>query len=309
MARLTAKQQKAEAKMRARANRNANQGGVVPYGQHQKATWRKSTNDQAVSYPRFTPQQQQLLNNILPYLQGGMQNLALPGNDRLSFEPIRQNALNDFDQKIVPSIAERFQSLGGPDASGGALSSPALYQQLLGGANNLQGQLAALESQYGLQKNDAESRNLFNLLGAGLGSQFDIGTVTGQNSGIRNAWNQVKGAIPGVIAGGITGGTAGAAYGGLSGLGFDQISSALQQRQQNSYDPMQDFGTGNLAQNYQNASQQRYQNIMNPSGGANTSGFTAQNNPSGFNLQNSQSPSFSETQRMIQAILGGYQNN
>lgn len=185
VAQLTKRQMKqntkAESKiLKQQAKISNNQRGIVPYGQHQNATWRKSTNDQTVTYPRFAPEQQQLLSQLMPLLQQGLGNLPLPGGN--SFDPIRQRSLNDFNEKIVPTIAERFQSLGGRDAEGGALSSGALHQQLIAGGSQLERQLADLEAQH----SDLTSRNLTNLLGTSLSPQFDYGVIPGQNSFNRN---------------------------------------------------------------------------------------------------------------------------
>lgn len=247
-----------------------------------KASFLHSTNDQMVQHQRFTPPQQNIINQLSSYLQPGAGNLALPGNNKLSFEPIRQNALNSFNQKIVPSIAERFQSLGGAGTEGGATSSGALQQQTYGAGADLSSQLAALEAQYGLQQQGQESNNYFNLLQQGLAPQFDYGVIPGQQSGVRQLWNGVKGMVPGAVLGGLQGGPAGAALGAFGGL-----NSLNQQRNQ---------------PNNNNAS-------ITPTAQGYASGFNPINTPSGFNQQNYQNPSFNNYQGAINDIVRGYQNN
>jgi hypothetical protein len=91
-------------------------------------------------YSTVTPDQQ----NVLQLLQQlGIQGLQ---NPYAGFAPIAQQAVNQFNQQTVPSLAERFTSLGN-----GALSSPAFASQL-GQANaGLQSDLAAMQAGYGQQ--------------------------------------------------------------------------------------------------------------------------------------------------------------
>jgi hypothetical protein len=89
---------------------------------------------------RFNPQQMQA---ILQILQGGMQQFQNPTQ---GFAPIADQARRQFNEITVPSLAERFTSMGA-----GAQSSPA-FAQLLGSAGvGLEGNLAAQQAQYGLQ--------------------------------------------------------------------------------------------------------------------------------------------------------------
>lgn len=262
MANLIKRQAKAKKKAEKLLAKQINQQKVIgDFGQQQQADWRHSTNDQTVRYPNFTDQQQQLINQqgILPQLSNSLSSLALPGSNNLSFEPIRQRALSDFHGNIVPTIAARFQALGtGGGGSPGKLN--ATYKSLGSAGSKLAESLAALEAEYGLKQNQQESSNYFNLLGHGLAPQFNYGVIPGQDSGNRQIWDYLKGAIPGAVVGGLTGGPTGAVYGGLQGLGLGNVADAYNQRKQNKYNSMQDFGTNpNLYNNFQNASQQRYQ--------------------------------------------------
>ena len=93
---------------------------------------------------RFNQQQQGALNNLLSDSLRGINNLQQKPFD---FAPIEAQARQGFNQQTVPSIAERFTSMG----SGGALSSPAFASQLGQAGSGLETQLAALKSQVGLQ--------------------------------------------------------------------------------------------------------------------------------------------------------------
>lgn len=115
-----------------------------------------------------TPQQQNLMNMILGQLsgQGGGANQALsllqqflqPGQE--GFDEFSQPYIQQFNQEVLPGIAERF-------AGGGALSSSGFAQALGGARSGLQSQLAQL---YGNRQQNA----INSLLGLGqnlLGQQ------------------------------------------------------------------------------------------------------------------------------------------
>lgn len=85
---------------------------------------------------RFNPQQQSALMQLLSM---GMQN-ANP-------DALEQRARSQFNTTTVPGIAERFTNMGS-----GAQRSSAFNQQLGLAGSNLEEQLAALRSQYGLQQ-------------------------------------------------------------------------------------------------------------------------------------------------------------
>jgi len=100
---------------------------------------------------QFTPENQALFNDLISQILGQYQQGGF------DFEPVAQQARTQFEQKTVPSIAERFTSMGGGQRSSG-------FQQALGQAGaGLEGQLASLGSQYGLQQQGL----LQNLLGMG----------------------------------------------------------------------------------------------------------------------------------------------
>lgn len=109
-------------------------------------------------FDKFTPEQQQSFSQILQMALSGLQN---PTED---FEPIAQQAKSEFEQQTIPSLAERFTSMGqGAQRSSG-------FQQALGRAGaGLSENLASMQSQYGLQKQGL----LQSLLGLGLTPQFE----------------------------------------------------------------------------------------------------------------------------------------
>lgn len=107
---------------------------------------------------RFEPNQVSAMNNLLSMSQQRMQD------PYAGFAPIQEQQMRNFQQNIIPSIAERF-------AGAGALNSSA-FQGALGGAGaDLASNLAALQSQYGLQ-NRAQSLAEFQ---TGMTPQSEIG--------------------------------------------------------------------------------------------------------------------------------------
>lgn len=106
----------------------------------------------------MTPEQQSILQFLMQQGQEGLQN------PYEGFEGIEQQAQNQFNQQTVPGLAERFTSMGN-----NALSSPAFASQLGQAGAGLQGNLAALKSQYGMQN----KQNALQQLQLGLKPQFE----------------------------------------------------------------------------------------------------------------------------------------
>jgi hypothetical protein len=101
-----------------------------------------------------TPEQQNLLAMLL---QLGQQNLQNPYQ---GFDPIQQQAEQQFATKTIPGLAERFTSLGN-----GAQNSSAFQGALGSAASGLHTQLGALRAQYGMQN----QQNALQQLQLGLG--------------------------------------------------------------------------------------------------------------------------------------------
>lgn len=86
---------------------------------------------------RFAPEQQSALQQLLSM---GMQNM--------NPDAIEQRARSQFQTQTIPSLAERFTSMGG---EGGQRSS-AFGAQLGGAGADLESQLANLRSMFGMQQ-------------------------------------------------------------------------------------------------------------------------------------------------------------
>jgi hypothetical protein len=107
----------------------------------------KSNPERTKQLPRFTGQGQDALSQLLSQ---GMQNADFGG--------MENRARNMFQTQTMPSIAERFTSMGG---EGGQRSS-AFAPAAMGAGADLESQLAALKGRFGMQQ-----------LGMGLTPQFE----------------------------------------------------------------------------------------------------------------------------------------
>lgn len=90
---------------------------------------------------RYSPENQQQFNSVISSMLGRL------GGNEFSFDPIEAQARRGFEQKTLPSIAERFSSMGA-----GAGRSSAFGQQLGAAGADLESNLAAQRQQYGLQR-------------------------------------------------------------------------------------------------------------------------------------------------------------
>lgn len=126
-------------------------GGPIGWGMQQG----NLPNDQRSGLFKFlagTPERQGIQSRYSPQIQGQLdqylsQILGQLGGGQFDFAPIEQQARSGFAQKTVPSIAERFTSMG----AGGGRSS-AFGQQLGQAGAGLDESLAAMRQNYGLQQ-------------------------------------------------------------------------------------------------------------------------------------------------------------
>lgn len=125
----------------------------------------------ATQLGRFQPEQTNVLSQLLQGGISGLQNLP-----SASFEPIKQAAMSQFSQDIIPGIAERFSGLG----AGGQRSSA--FQQALGGAGaGLAERLAAMQQGFNMQQRQMDLGQLMSMLQMGLQPQFEYGITPPQS--------------------------------------------------------------------------------------------------------------------------------
>lgn len=124
--------------------------------------------------PRFTPEQQTALSSLLGQ---GMQNT--------DFGNIENLARTNFQTQTVPSLAERFTSMGGLQGTGGTQRSSG-FQDALGRAGaGLEQNLAGMRSQFGMQQ-----------LGMGLQPRFENAYSPRQAGGLEQALGGLMGMAP-----------------------------------------------------------------------------------------------------------------
>jgi len=98
---------------------------------------------QSQAFSRFGPQFQQQNDTLIRDILSRLGTQTQQG-----FDPIEKQAREGFSQRTIPTIAERFTSLGN-----NAISSPAFASQLGQAGAGFETDIAALRSQYGLQQN------------------------------------------------------------------------------------------------------------------------------------------------------------
>ena len=138
----------------------------APSGKAPKSNFWKGTPGYSEMLATQTPQQMQLGNAAG---QTGLQLLGKIGQpDYSAFEPIAQQATNYYNEELIPSLAERFTSMGS-----GAQNSSSFAEQLRSGASDFSQGLAALKSQHGMQQQGLNNNILGTLLSGGMAPQYE----------------------------------------------------------------------------------------------------------------------------------------
>lgn len=172
-----------------------------------------------------TEEQKALHNQILAQAMGMSQggggydlanqyyNNLLGGNQQQAFDQFSQPYLQQFQEQMLPQIAERF-------AGGGALSSSGFGQSLGGAASGLQSQLAQLFSQLQNQAAGQQYGQYNQLAQNGLNYQpFGLHQIPGSQGFLGTALAALGGAY---------GGPGGAALGAGVGSGISNLFKAKQ---------------------------------------------------------------------------------
>jgi hypothetical protein len=155
---------------------------------------------------KYTGNQQNQLQNVLGMAMGGLQQGKMPGG--ISFEPIAQQAMTNFNQNIIPSIAERFTAMGGGQRS-------SAFQGALGGAGaGLAENLASMKSQYNMQLLPI----LMQMLQMGTTPQYENMYLPGQQGILQSGLESLLHGAGAAAGGALTGGGWGALMSGIQGL-------------------------------------------------------------------------------------------
>lgn len=191
-------------------------------------SWEKISN--------YTPEQQRLLSKDLQRTQqnaGGYQNAMGILQQYLNpesdiYKNFEQPYLNQFNQQIVPGLAERF---GGLNAMGSGLMTSGFGQALSSAGSNLQAQLAAMKQQYQRQSINDYLNQYNQSVNRGLGARpFENVYDPGKQGQLGFGGEALK--MGATVAASIFGGPAGgAAVNGLMGglQGLTQGGSAVTQ--------------------------------------------------------------------------------
>lgn len=162
----------------------APQVSFSPLNQNQGGWWDSvkqylfGSNPQQYSYSPYNEYQQQALQSLLAAGQHGM------ANPYEGFDAIRDQILRDYQENIIPQIAEQFTA-----GTGGAASSPQFVKRLQAGGQGLANQLMAHKLGYGQQNKQFGLQQLQQ----GLTPQYETGFVPGQQGLVGSALNR---AIP-----------------------------------------------------------------------------------------------------------------
>lgn len=126
------------------------------------------------------------LNNSLPYYQLPGQQLTPQQQQQQfqqhqqGFQPFEDQARKGFYQSTIPSLAERFTSLG----SGNSLRSPVFQNTLARAGSNFESDLNAQRAQYGLNQQNMQNSNFHNLMSGGLSQSRENIYHPGKNAGL-----------------------------------------------------------------------------------------------------------------------------
>ena len=162
-------------------NTTMQQPQINPLQTPNKNFW-GSTPGNMIQSQKFSPYTSNIINQILGKSYNQYQNTDT------SFEPIEQHARQMFNEQTVPSLAERFTSMGG---EGGQRSSA--FAGILGQAGaGLESQLGAMKGQYNLQL----MPELAQLMQMGMTPQTEQSYMPGQ----QGAGQSMAGPIAGGVA-------------------------------------------------------------------------------------------------------------
>jgi len=171
--------------MQNRGPQNPNQLGAPSFASvPQEGNWWSGNKPQVMTSSPFTGNQQNLMNMLGMMGMQGLQTGQMPGG--MSFDPIQKQAETQFNTQTIPSLAERFTSMGGGQRS-------SAFQGALGQAGaGLQENLAAMKSQYAMQMMPM----LMQMMNMGLRPQYEQQYMPGSPSFMTSLAGGVGQALP-----------------------------------------------------------------------------------------------------------------
>jgi hypothetical protein len=164
-------------------------------------------------FQTLTPQQKQLFSQLIGGLGGqtgqGMDLLSmLMGGDQQFLEQMQAPALRQFNEQIIPGIAERFTGAGA-----GAQGSSAFTQALGGAGADLTERLAGQRAGMGMQAQQSGLQGLLHMLGLAQQPQFGTAYQPGQQGALGGLFGGLGQGL-GMMGGGALGGI-GSLFGSL----------------------------------------------------------------------------------------------
>lgn len=161
----------------------------------------------------YDKNQSDVLNYLLSKGKSGLEN------PYAGFEPISQQTRSNFEQQTLPSIAERFTSMGN-----NSLSSPSFASSLSQGGAGLEQMLAAMKAEYGQRNQNAALQQL--MTGLQPRNQFSPKYQNFPQDGQGGFFSQL---LPGLLStgGAIAGGMLGGGPGAVAGSGLGSFLSSL----------------------------------------------------------------------------------
>ena len=168
---------------------------------NQGGSFFRAAPSQILSMSPYNNQQSQMLDQLLSQ---GSQGLS---QANMGYEPIRKRIMSEFQSQVIPSIAERFASMGE-----GSMGSSAFRGALEGGYGDLAERLSGLGTQY----NQQMAPLYLQMMQQGLQPREEQMFLPGQQG---SSFANILSSILGGAAQGVTGsfmGNPGAALGGLS---------------------------------------------------------------------------------------------
>jgi hypothetical protein len=184
-------------------------------------------NPAMMQYSPYEAQQRQMMNQVGQMGLQGLLSGKMPGGS--SFEPIKQAYEQNYRQNVMPSIAERFASLGGQGAAG----SSGFKASMLGAENQLQTQLAGMQSQYQAQMLPL----LMRMLGIGLQPQNEYQYLPGKSGIWENLGSQAAHGFGEALPSMFAGDWVGALANGVKGLFSKGADTQEQLPQYSAYQP------------------------------------------------------------------------
>jgi len=153
------------------------QGPVVIGSTTNQGGFFKGDKGGTFSYSDRFPQAMQMMQEAGTFGLEGLKKLL---GEQFNFAPIAAQARKNFSQTTIPSIAERFASLG----TGGSQRSSAFPQLLSQAGSDLDSQLAAMQEQFGLQERGLNSGIYRQMFEAGTQPMWNTGYRQGSPSGV-----------------------------------------------------------------------------------------------------------------------------